>query len=167
MKRRSLIVIGAALGAGLAAISVIGQPRPAPLAGVWRAVEVTSVGADRSTNQSPQPRLYIFTAKHYSQIGVLGQGPRPDLPTGGVAAATADQLRASWGPFMANGGTYEVQGSDLITRPMVAKIPAFVTPEYASTAGFKLDGDTLTITTKATTAGPNPNPPVTKLARVE
>jgi hypothetical protein len=43
---------------------------------------------------------------------VLAATDRPDIAD--TSKATADELRAIWGPLLANAGTYEVSG-DLIT----------------------------------------------------
>lgn len=40
-----------------------------------------------------------MTGKHYAQVVINSDKPRPELPD--VAKATADQLRAVWDPFIA------------------------------------------------------------------
>ena len=52
--------------------------------------------------------------------------------------------------IIVNSGIYEVNGSELTLRPIVAK-----TPEYAggsSTMEFRIDGDILTTTTRSITS---------------
>ena len=61
----------------------------------------------------PEATLAIFHGRHYSRVEVHAEQPRPLL--GNPAAASADQLRAVWGPFVAEAGTFEVSGSDVIT----------------------------------------------------
>ena len=84
---------------------------------------------------------------------LVNDGDRPDL-AGGEATASADQLRAVWGPVIANAGTFEVSGSTLTIRPSVAKQPfamadgAFV--EFSCT----LEGDTLELDSPRTVDGP-------------
>jgi hypothetical protein len=153
--------------AAITLTSLWGQQRPASVVGVWRLVEVTSTGPNANTNKNPQPSLYIFTAKHYSQMSVSGDKPRPAMDQAAQAKATADQLRATWGPFFANAGTYEIKGGELIRRAVVAKNPGVMASGNFSTSSFKLEGNTLTLTTKSTNTGPTPNPTTVKLERVE
>ena len=73
------------------------------LAGVWEAVQVT-LSAPQAVTIKPGPNLTIFSAKHYSRIDVQTDKPRPVLAS--PSAATAEQLRETWGPLIAEGGTY-------------------------------------------------------------
>ncbi len=75
--------------------------------GVWRVVEaaITGPGA-RTIAFAERPNLTIITARHYSRVEVQADGPRPILAD--VAKASADELRAVWGPFVGEAGTYEV-----------------------------------------------------------
>ena len=46
-----------------------------------------------------------------------------------MTKATADELRAAWGPFVGEAGTYEVTTGNVITmRPIAAKNPAAMVP---------------------------------------
>jgi len=75
--------------------------------GVWRVVEATITGPSaRTISFAERPNLTIITEKHYSRVEVQADGPRP-IPAD-VAKASADELRAAWGPFVAEAGTYEV-----------------------------------------------------------
>ena len=94
----------------------------AALQGVWRTLEVVLPGAAGRTFK-PDATLAIFHGRHYSRVEVHAEQPRPLL--GNPADASADQLRAVWGPFVAEAGTFESSGSDVITmRATVAKNPA-------------------------------------------
>src|SRR6266567_8163136 len=149
--KRSVVVSTLVVGAALAVATISGQQRPASrsgLEGVWRAVEVTTTGPNATTLKDPQPNLSIFTARHYSQMAVLGDKPRPEMKLEEAATASAEQLRAVWGPFVANAGTYEVKGGEIIFQALVAKNPAVMAPGDTLMASFKLDGNTLTTTTK-------------------
>src|SRR4030095_14440472 len=74
-KKITLTVVATAV-AGLMALvgaplfTQSGAASQPPLQGVWRVTEVTTTGKDAATNKSPQPGLYIFTAKHYSLVRV-------------------------------------------------------------------------------------------------
>jgi hypothetical protein len=162
---KTLLIVTAAVFS----ITMLSQTKTAtfPIQGVWRVTEVTTTGPNGSTNRSPQPGLIIFTGRHYSMMYVTGAATRADIAPDAVAKATADQLRAMWGPFTANSGTYEVTGSTVTYRQTVAKMPYVMASGNFSTSAFKLDGNTLTLTPTGGRAGPVVNPITTKLTRVE
>ena len=160
-----LISIGALVLA--VGVSIGGQTKPHSLQGAWKVVQVTTTGADARTISSPQPGLYLFTAKHYAVVAVQGDQPRPNIPPGEADKATAEQLRATWGPFTANAGTYELSGETLITKPMVAKNPGIMQGGSGLTFSVKLEGDSVTVVTKTGPNGPVQNPTTVKLTRVE
>src|SRR4051812_37637130 len=118
--------------------------------GVWQAVEVTITGPGARTITIPQPRpnLTILTARHYSQIHDDAERPRP-VPAD-VTKASADELRALWGPFAGDAGTYQVTGNVITMRPVVAKNPAAMAPGAFISYSYTLDGDTLRVTEQRT-----------------
>jgi hypothetical protein len=130
------------------------------LQGGWRVTEQTPTGQNAQTNRNPQPGLLIFTGKYYSVMLVNSAQPRPDVPAD-QAQITPAQALATFGPFTANSGTYEVSGNTLTTHPLVAKNPAIMGGTV--TYSFKVDGDTLTLTN---TSGAGQGA-VRKLIRVE
>ncbi len=165
MKNLLVVLFGVALLTGAA---VAGQSKRGSLEGVWQAVEVnlTGPGARTITIPEPRPNLTIVTAKHYSRVEVHSQGPRP-IPAD-VANASADELRAVWGPFVGEAGTYEVTGENVITmRPIAAKNPAAMVPGAFITYTFKRDGDTMWVTQQRNQNGPFANPATIKVVRVE
>ena len=135
--------------------------------GVWRAVEITITGPGaRTIAFAERPNLTIITARHYSRVEVQADGPRPILAD--VAKASADELRAAWGPFVSEAGTYEVSPGGLITmRPIASKNPAVMGSGVFITYSYKLDGDTLSLTQQRNQSGPFANPFTLKLVRVE
>ena len=138
------------------------------LQGVWQTVEVTHTGPGARTITIPEPRpnLMIVTAKHYSRVEVQADGPRPILAD--VAKASADELRAVWGPFVSEAGTYEAtRGSVITMRPIASKNPAVMGPGVFITYSYKLDGDTLSLTQQRNQNGPFTNPATIKVVRVE
>ena len=176
MNKKITLAVAATAVAGLIALvgaslfSHSGAASQPTLQGVWRVTEITTTGPNASKNSSPQPSLYIYTAKHYSLMRINGTTPRPDLPTDQVATATAAQLLALWGPsaFAAFSGTYELAGGKLTTRPLVARSPRPMAPGAFSTSSYKLDGNTLTITQERGFDGkPVENPTTLKLTRIE
>jgi len=158
----------AALSVGLAAgQGVAAQSTRDSIQGVWRIVEAVIPGpAGRTIAFGERPNLPIITAKHYSRVEVQADGPRPILPD--VSKATADELRAVWGPFVSEAGTYEVAPGNVITmRPIASKNPAVMGPGVFITYSYKLDGNTLSLTQQRNQNGPFANPFTLKLVRVE
>ena len=135
--------------------------------GVWRIVEATISGPGaRTIAFADRPNLTIITARHYSRVEVQSDGPRPILAD--VAKATADELRAVWGPFVSEAGTYEVAPGGVITmRPIASKNPAVMGQGVFITYSYKLDGDTLSLTQQRNQNGVFANPFALKLMRVE
>ena len=94
------------------------------------------------------------------------EGARPVLKD--PATASADELRAVWGPFVAEAGTFEVTGKNVVTmQAMVAKNPAAMTNGATSVYTYQRNGDTLTLTQTRTPSGPSAMPVTIKLVRVE
>jgi len=155
------LIVGLTSSQGIA-----GQSKPNSIQGVWHVVEATITGpAARTISFAERPNLTIITAKHYSRVEVQADGPRPVVAD--VAQASADELRAAWGPFVAEGGTYEVAGNLVTMRPIASKNPAVMGPGVFITYSFKLEGDTLSLTQQRNQNGPFPNPFSFKAVRVE
>ena len=157
----------AALTAGLLTSQGIATQSTPGIQGVWRIVEATTTGPGaRTIAFSERANLTIITAKHYSRVEVQADGPRPILTD--VAKASADELRAVWGPVVCEAGTYELTPDSLITmRPIASKNPAVMGPGVFITYAFRLEGDTLTLTQQRNQNGPFANPFTLKLVRIE
>ena len=108
------------------------------LNGVWKVTEIVVTGAGAYTASAPQPSVFIFAKNHYGLMWVPGNTPRAlfkaQLPTNEEKLGAFDSLAAS-------SGTYEVSGSTVTFRFIVAKSPnaAFITEQ------FSIEGDTLTL----------------------
>lgn len=77
---------------------------------------------------------------------VRGNEPRPLMADdANWSTLTEEQMRSIFMPFIANSGTYELDGSKLIIRPIVALDPSFMIGGSA-THEYKIDGDTLWLT---------------------
>ncbi|HJU44185.1 MAG TPA: hypothetical protein VJ691_15265 [Vicinamibacterales bacterium] len=159
MTRRAVLF---ALFVVLPGIAIAQQGSASPIDGVWRITEITTSGANVSTNKSPQPSLLIFSRGHYSWIHVAGTTPRKER----AAAATPGKLTDAekiaahdeWQPLTANAGTFEVKGTTLTRRLMVAKNVAPMAPTANPVVQeFKIDGSTLTLT------GPSGGDPKTQI----
>lgn len=164
--RKSFAVLS--IVAVIAGASVAAQSKRDSLQGVWQAVEVTVPGPEARTITIPEPRpnLIIFTARHYSRVEIHAEGPRP--APADLTKASADELRAVWGPFVGEAGTYEVTNGNVLTmRPLVAKNPAAMAPGAFVSYVYKLDGNTLWVTFQKNQDGPIVSPVTIKAVRVE
>jgi hypothetical protein len=132
------------------------QTRPEkvpPVYGVWQVVEQTRDGRTISGSNLGLG-FHIYTPKYFAIVRETGTPPRPgvtgaDAATASTAAvntATAAQLLAAWGPFVAQVGTYEVAGDLVTERVLVAKDVANMQSAAAETVRrYRLEGNTLTI----------------------
>ena len=102
-----------------------------PLVGAWQL----------DSQHSGQAALYLFTATRYSMV--LAATNRPDIAD--TSRATADELRAMWGPLLANAGTYEISGDLITIHPLVAKVPVVMKPGANEVYQFRIEGNTLTL----------------------
>ncbi len=125
-----------------------------PLAGAWQL----------DPGQSGQAALYLFTPTRYSMV--LAANGRPDIAD--MSKATADELRAVWGPLLANAGTYEVSGDLITIYPLVAKIPVVMKPGANEVYRFRIEGKTLTLRQVRNARGVSiDSAPTFKFVRVE
>ena len=153
-----------AIVAGRTAAPSAAEPNAA-IQGVWRTLELVVPGAPGRTFK-PDATLAIFHGRHYSRTEVHTEQPRPLLAD--PAAASADMLRAAWGPVVAEAGTFEMSGSDVITmRATVAKNSAAMRDGAASVYTYRRQGDRLTLTEVRTPAGPSAQPVTVTLIRLE
>jgi hypothetical protein len=90
---------------------------------------------------------------------------RPDIAD--AANASADELRAMWGPMAANSGVYEVTANLLTIRPIVAKIPVVMKPGAYEVYAFQLQDNLLSLTQQRNVRGPVEGRAATRLARLE
>lgn len=160
----SLII---AMTAGWSAAPVAAV-RDTEFQGVWRTVEVIVPGAPGSPSHILRPgaTLAIFHGRHYSRVEVHADQPRSPLRN--VTTASADEIRAVWGPFVGEAGTFAVEGNNTITmQATVAKNPADMNTGATSAYTYRRDGDLLLLTQVRTPAGPSRHPITVKLARVE
>ena len=165
MNKQLLLVL---LGLGsLTGHGVEAQTRTGSIQGVWQVVEVRMSGPHPATVSiaEPRPNLTIITARHYSRVQVEAEGPRPVIAD--LAKATADELRATWGPFAGEAGTYEIKGNLITMRPIAAKNPVAMMPGAFTTWSFTLTGDTLLVTAEGNQNGPVANPVTVKAVRIE
>jgi hypothetical protein len=158
------LVLVLALTAGISVPSSAHEPRTM-FDGVWRTLEVVVPGPAGRTFK-PGATLAIFHGRHYSRIEVHAEEPRPPLVD--QATASADELRAVWGPFVGEAGTFELSGNNTITMTAtVAKNPAAMKPGASNVFTYQRDGDLLTLTQVRSHGGPSRNPITIKLTRID
>ncbi len=117
-----------------------------PLEGAWKVVEIVVTGAGASNNANPQPSLFIFAKTHYSMMLVPGTQPRALFK---AEEPTNEEKIPAFDSFVANTGTYEVTGSTLTIRPIVARYPNFMAGGFDKYQ-FRIEGNTLWLTDKST-----------------
>jgi hypothetical protein len=168
---KTFLVVVAVLG--FSWMSVLAQSKSS-IQGVWRPIEVTVTNPNpgpaalpKGTHTAIQPGLLIFTGKHYSQILDTAAKPRPIEPFKTPGKATLEELQTRWGPFQANSGSYEVSGSTLTLRQMVAKNPAIQGGKNFTRYTIQLDGNNLWTTPVENASGKVENPATVKYVRVE
>ena len=136
----ALLCLIVALACGQAPAPAHDEPAN-PLQGVWSQAAVDPGDGSPAIDPS-QPGLYIFAEGYYSAVFATGTEPRVLAEI--AFQPTPEEMVAQHESIIVNTGTYEISGSVLTTRPIIAKSPGFVGGE--STAEFQVDGDTLTLT---------------------
>jgi hypothetical protein len=134
------------------------------LTGAWRLTEMKRTGQNAETLKNP-PGLLIFTSKHWSRMYVDSDKPRTEIRD--LEKAAAAEIIATWGPFVAASGTYEVLGNTLTCRALIAKNPNVMAPGNVSVYTFKIDGNTLTMTDTRNSAGTVADPRTFTYIRLE
>jgi len=145
-------------------LSASAQLKSTPLTGTWRMKEVKTSGPKGRTFTGV-PGLLLFTGNYYSRMYVASDQPRSPLQD--LAKATAAELLAVWGPFVAASGTYEISGNTLSCRPMVAKNPQVMAPGVIDVYTFKIEGNTLAVTGVRNASGAVADPTTITYARIE
>jgi hypothetical protein len=143
MKRVMHVIVSlAVLTAGLGAQ---GGTRK-QIEGIWKVTAIVVTGADASNVANAQPGLLIFTGRHYSMMYVTGNQPRAPFK---AEEPTKDEKLAAFDSMVANSGTYELSGTSLTVRPVVARNPGFMTGGFDKYQ-FRIEGNTMTLTEKST-----------------
>jgi hypothetical protein len=130
---------------------------------IARAADNPLQGAWQVTNANGFAGIFIFSAKHYSMMAASTE--RPDISD--LSKATADEMRALYAPMIGNAGAYEISGTQVTIRPVVAKIPVVMKPGAYEVYEFKIEGNALTLTQRRNVRGPVEKGSVWTLTRVE
>ena len=110
--------------------------------GVWTIEEMeTGVGENRRTTV-PQAFMMFIMEKHYSAIRDFS--PEPRQATSGQTGEGGPA--GSIGSFMADAGTYEYDGTDLVVHHLVGMMPVMMNQGSSMTFGCRMEGDFLILT---------------------
>ena len=90
------------------------------LVGVWSLTAVDP-GDGSPVIQPSQPGLYIFADGYYSAVFAPGSDPR--IKSEVSFQPTQDEMVAQYETIIVNTGTYEISGSTVTFRPIIAKEP--------------------------------------------
>ena len=118
------------------------------LIGAWIIIETMITDSGETTAiPDPQPGLYIFTERHFSTM-LVPRGQRQPISE----ARTDEERLAAFDNFVADAGTYHLEGSALVTDNIIAKIPNGMTARIPYEYDF--DGDELLLTLESAWAPP-------------
>jgi hypothetical protein len=148
----------------LLTVTAHAQSKAPVLVGAWRLTELKRAGPKAETLKNPQG-LLIFTGKHWSRMYVDSDQPRTEIRD--LEKAAPAEILASWGPFIAASGTYEVSGNTLTSRALIAKNPTVMASGNFAVFTFKIEGNTLTVTYVRGDAGTVANPRTFTYVRLE
>jgi hypothetical protein len=135
----TILLLFAACGAEPEATTESSGPA---IRGVWTIEEMeTGVGDNRRTTV-PQAFMLFIGEKYYSAIRDFSPEPRE------VSGGQPSEGRSPdfIGSFMADAGTYEYDGTNLVVHHLVGMIPSMMNRGSSMTFGCKMEGDSLILT---------------------
>jgi len=91
--------------------------------GVW-SINKIERDNEQTQNLDPLPSLIIFTKKHYSIVWMPG-----DTAIEAFAerwSPTNEEKIQRYEEIVVNTGTYEIEGTQIEVRPVIARIPEFI-----------------------------------------
>ncbi len=110
-----------------------------PLVGVWEMTYFETAAGEEGEPTEPSYSAW-FDNGYYVVIWDTSEGPRP---TYGDDPSNAELL-AAWTPFVAQFGTYEIDGSSYTATQLVSKNPSAQGTSF--TRDWSVDGNTLVTT---------------------
>jgi hypothetical protein len=153
-------------------LALSAQARPASQAailGAWKIAEVVVTGGPNPrTISNPQPSLYLYTRRHYSQLVITSEGPRPAFAQQQDNTKLTDAEKIArfeqWNLITANSGTYDIKNDTLTFHPLVAKTDSVMRSSYSTKRAVRIEPNTLWFTTKSPSTGAETK---TRLTRVD
>ena len=113
-----------------------------PVEGAWRLTALVNIAPDGArTDVTPQESLIFFGRDYYSMAYAFGDQRSPYYAE--RFNPTDEESLARMKSMTVNTGTYEVEGSKLLLRPLVARVPEFV--NGLAEHEYTVSGDTLTL----------------------
>ena len=164
MRNTLALVVGLAILVGCLKLANA-QSNASQLEGAWAVQEVTAPKPIQPNPPKKPTGLVVFSGRHYALSAT--DVTRPDFAEGGPPKATADQLRATWGPVQSEAGTFTVTGNTIRFTRVVAKGPAAMASGNFVERSFMLKGDTLVVTDVRNQNGPIENPITVRLTRAK
>ena len=95
------------------------------LTGTWRLLSWEAVGEDGTVERpfGDEPEgLLVYTAGG-TMVTTIGRSGRPAIPAGDLLAGPADERLAAMASFIAYGGTYRTDGSDVVHGVTMSLFP--------------------------------------------
>ena len=124
------------------------------LIGAWLITETSVTTPDgTTTNENPQPGVYIFTEQHFSNMLIPSVEGR--LPFS--SQRTDEERLAAYDNFIADAGTYEISGSEITVHNIIAKEPNVMPPFSVDDDliyGYSFDGESMVLTLRGGWAPP-------------
>jgi hypothetical protein len=125
----AVAIVGIVASAAHVGLTQTVSPAAGPsLEGVWRGTISVTTGANASSNPKRLPNVIIYTKRHYSvlsQDASVPLQPRQaiDPPKDANSLTVAEKLARYelWLPVIATSGEYELNGTMLTHRPVIAK----------------------------------------------
>ena len=157
----AIVIVGVLLVGGRF-VFVSAQSGASGLEGAWTLQQVSNAKPVNNPMQKPVG-LMVFSGRHYSIV--FADASRADFGQGGAVTATADQLRAAWGPVTANTGTFTVTGNTVRLVRVAAKAPNAMAAGNFQEFTFTRSGEGLVLTQTQSNNGPAPNPQTLRFTR--
>jgi hypothetical protein len=125
----------------LGVMLAVPAPDQTEVQGVWRVTAIQDPRPNGRGTTTPEPGLFIFTAKYYSMVAAISEKERSEPKD--PANATVAELKATYDPFIGNSGTYDISGNMITLHPVVAKLPSAAKPGNAITTSLTVDGNSM------------------------
>ena len=121
---------------GLGAAVQLGIPPMPTIVGAWEHTRVAHTNPDTSwVKEELQNSLIVIGKAHYSIMFVNSDSPRKLYKD--MSNSTDEEKLEAYKTFIANSGTYEIDGESITFTPVVAKNPNYMSGE-STTATFSL-----------------------------
>ena len=144
MRLRTVIVLSSMLSS--LSIGVIAQTKD-PVAGAWEQVSSKNMKTGAMAQMPTPPLHLVYADGHYVQFTAAAKRAKGNTPR---AEMTKEQLVERYN-LQGQYGTYRVAGSKLTRRVIAAALPDNEGRE--TTSDFRIEGDTLIVTTTGPDGG--------------